>query len=195
MLQNNGKEETEITSKQPQKKRSTIIRIDDTDYVNPFRSMQEASKPSSTQSPQKMNQNVVPLTKSKSRPRRYRGAEDIISNKMKKEILNNYSSCSVIPSQVGKNSISLDVNIDIKNGYDTDDKKEDAIMYVLEIFIKNEWKIISQKSSDEPSIIFRIDGLQHRPYKIRIKYVFFQMNKKYERYSDEVWFYSLGCIL
>lgn len=121
------------------------------------------------------------VLRSRSKPRRYRGSAQ------EQEIGYSSSNCIIIPSQVGINSIALDVNINIKNGFDIDENKEDAIIYGLEILIKKQWKTISQKSSDEPTIIFRIDGLQNNKlYKIRMKYIYYQKYRKYEKYSNEI---------
>ena len=121
------------------------------------------------------------MVKQKTRPRRYR------ESAQEQEIGYSASTCTVIPSQVGVSSIALDVSIDIKNGFDIDENKEDAIIYGLEILIKKQWKTISQKSSDEPTIIFRIDGLQNRKvYKIRMKYIYYQKYMKFEKYSNEL---------
>lgn len=99
------------------------------------------------------------------------------------------SVCTIVPLQVGSNSIELSIGIGINDGYDLDDdNKEDAIIYSLELYNKKKkkWLNVLNKSSNDPTTIFRLDGLQNRPYDIRIKYEYFQNKRKIEQYSDKL---------
>ena len=96
--------------------------------------------------------------------------------------------CTVVPLQVGSNSIELSIGVGITGGYDVDDenKNDDAIIYGLEIFIKNKWKTVLTKSSNDPTTIFRLDGLQNKPYDIRIRYEYFQNELKCIQFSNKM---------